>query len=288
MRILKSIKKRLVLIDNIFFGSNVSRYFYLAYYNSKLLLIKCFKIKPLQSKRHDLDNKLIVSLTSYPLRFKTLPLVLNSILNQSIRPDKIILNIEYSDKKKIPNSVLDFKNIEIKYIKNGLKAYGKIIPSLKKYSNIYIITFDDDIIYSKKAIEYLVTKSKKNPDAVIANRIDKIKVIKNYPDRYQSWYPVYRKQTKYAFLTGVGGVLYPPNCFHKDVCNEKLFKKLSPLNDDVWLNWMVRLNSTKIIYSYPGKIYDDIKILPLGLYAKNITFTDKQVDNMIKKYGFPF
>ena len=288
MRILKSIKKRLVLIDNIFFGSNVSRYLYLAYYNSKLLLIKYFKIKPLQSKRHDLDNKLIVSLTSYPLRFKTLPLVLNSILNQSIRPDKIILNIENNDKKKIPNSVLDFKNIEIKYIKNGLKAYGKIIPSLKKYSNIYIITFDDDIIYSKKAIEYLVTKSKKNPRAVIANRIDRIKVIKNYPDMYQSWYPVYRKQTKYAFLTGVGGVLYPPNCFHKDVCNEKLFKKLSPLNDDVWLNWMVRLNSTKMIYSYPGKIYDDIKILPLGLYAKNITFTDKQVDNMIKKYGFPF
>ena len=105
---------------------------------------------------------------------------------------------------------------------------------------------------------------------------------------YQSWYPVYKKQTKYAFLTGGGGVLYPPNCFHKDVCNEKLFKKLSPLNDDVWLNWMVRLNSTKMIYSYPGKIYDDIKILPLGLYAKNITFTDKQVDNMIKKYGFPF
>ena len=288
MRILKSIKKRLVHIDNIFFGSNVSRYLYLAYYNSKLLLIKYFKIKPLQSKRHDLDNKLIVSLTSYPLRFKTLPLVLNSILNQSIRPDKIILNIEYSDKKKIPNSVLDFKNIEIKYIKNGLKAYGKIIPSLKKYSNIYIITFDDDIIYSKKAIEYLVTKSKKNPRAVIANRIDRIKVIKNYPDMYQSWYPVYKKQTKYAFLTGGGGVLYPPNCFHKDVCKEKLFKKLSPLNDDVWLNWMVRLNSTKIIYSYPGKIYDDIKILPLGLYAKNITFTDKQVENMIKKYGFPF
>ena len=288
MRILKSIKKRLVFIDNIFFGSNFSRYFYLAYYNSKLLLIRYFKIKPLQSKKHDLDNKLIVSLTSYPLRFKTLPLVLNSILNQSIRPDKIILNIEYSDKKKIPNSVLDFKNIEIKYIKNGLKAYSKIIPSLKKYSNIYIITFDDDIIYSKKAIEYLVNKSKKNPDAVIANRIDRIKVIKNYPDMYQSWYPVYKKQTRYAFLTGVGGVLYPPNCFHKDVCNEKLFKKLSPLNDDVWLNWMVRLNSIKVIYSYPGKIYDDIKILPLGLYAKNITFTDKQVDNMIKKYGFPF
>ena len=50
-------------------------------------------------KKHQLPAPLIVSLTSYPVRFKTLPKTLKCLLNQSIIPDKIILWIAYEDKK---------------------------------------------------------------------------------------------------------------------------------------------------------------------------------------------
>lgn len=51
-------------------------------------------------KRHGLSVPLIVSLTSYSLRFKKLHLTLKCLLNQSIEPDKIILWISYDDKEK--------------------------------------------------------------------------------------------------------------------------------------------------------------------------------------------
>ena len=49
------------------------------------------------------------------------------------------------------------------------------------------------------------------------------------------------------FLTGVGGVLYPPNCLYKDILNEELFMKLAPKADDVWFWAMAVLNHTKIL-----------------------------------------
>ena len=98
-----------------------------------------------------------------------------SIINQSKHPDEIILWIEYKYKKKIPKKILELKKFGLKilFCKN-FKSYNKIIHTLKIRKKNYIITFDDDIIYNKKSIEYLIKKVKKNQTAIIANRIHKI------------------------------------------------------------------------------------------------------------------
>ena len=241
-------------------------------------------------KNHNLKKKLIISLTSYPKRFKTLPLVLNSIMKQTILPDKIILWIENSDKKKLPATVLNFKGIDVEFCENGLFSYKKIIPLLRKFRNFYIITLDDDVIYSKDTVEKLVSNSKKFPNDVIANCIHKIKLINYYPISYKLWSRNHKKQTKFAFFTGAAGVLYPPNCFYKDVLKKSCFKRLAPLADDVWLNWMVKLNNTNIRFSQISNNYEYIKTIKGGLYQKNFknSFNDILIKNMIRKYGFPF
>ena len=220
---------------------------------------------------------------------------MNSILNQSIEADKIILWIEKKDKKKISSSINNFKGITIKYCENGLFSYKKIIPTLRQFKDEYIITLDDDVIYSDKSIEKLVTQSKKYPKDIIANCTHKIKIKNSYPANYKLWSHNYKKETRYAYFTGTGGVLYPPKCFYKDVLNVKILKKLAPYGDDIWLNWMVKLKGKKIRFSHidqnlDGFGYEDIKIIRDGLYKKNVklNFNDTQIKNMIKKYGFPF
>ncbi|NQX93392.1 MAG: hypothetical protein HRT64_00430 [Erythrobacter sp.] len=47
------------------------------------------------------------------------------------------------------------------------------------------------------------------------------------------------------FPTGVGGVLYPPGAFDKQVTDENLFMKLAPRGDDIWFFWMARLAGTQ-------------------------------------------
>ena len=77
-----------------------------------------------------LNKELIVSLTSYSKRFKTLPLVLDSLQKQTISPDKIELWIEENDKSLLPRRIYQFKSVNIKICENGLSSYKKIIPTI--------------------------------------------------------------------------------------------------------------------------------------------------------------
>jgi len=286
----KLIKKCIFAFDKTYLNSSFRKTYNLFKYNFKVWLINFSSKEIINYNKHILKKKLVVSLTSHPARFKTLPLTLNSILNQSVHADKIVLWIEKKDKKKLPFSVLNFKGISIDYCENNLISYTKIIPALRKYPNCYLITIDDDIIYPNNLVENLVNKSIRFPNDIIANRIHKIKFKNKQPAKYNSWFFDFKKNTKYAFFTGTGGVLYPPNCFFKDVLKIKYFKKLAPLGDDIWLNWMARLKGTNVKRSNYKKTSESIKSIKEGLYKKNIkqNYNDVQIANMIKKYGFPF
>src|SRR5688500_5188057 len=54
---------------------------------------------------HQLPGELIISLTSYPARFRTLHLSLRCLLTQSIKPDRIVLWIAREDLPLLPASV---------------------------------------------------------------------------------------------------------------------------------------------------------------------------------------
>ena len=138
-------------------------------------------------KKHTLNKELIISLTSYSERFNTLPLVLNSLQNQTILPDKIELWVEENDRSLLPEKIYKFKGVEIKICENGLFSYKKIIPSLKENDDRFIATFDDDIIYPDNSLEALIKKYKEFPNYIIANRLHKIKLKDYLPDEYNSW-----------------------------------------------------------------------------------------------------
>ena len=253
--------------------------------------LKLNKIKP----NHNLDKKLTISLTAKFERFNFLHLTLKSIINQSIQPDEIILWIEYEYKKKIPKKILELKKfgLQILFCKN-FKSYNKIIHTLKLRKKNYIITFDDDIIYNNKAIEFLVKKAKKNKKSIVANRIHRIICNKKkYPISYVNWKWNYTSQerNKLNFQTGVYGVLYPPNSLHKDTTNQKKFMTLSPHADDIWLYWMIRLNRKFVIWSgFEEKNIETITYEKNNLRKLNISenHNDLQIKNLIKYYGLPY
>ena len=116
-----------------------------------------------------------------------MPLVLNSLQNQTILPDKIELWIEQNDKPLLPDKIYKFKAISIKICENGLFSYKKIIPSLKENDDRFIATFDDDIIYPNNSLEALVEQYKKFPGNIVANRIHEIKLKDSLPDTYDNW-----------------------------------------------------------------------------------------------------
>ncbi|MCL2400029.1 MAG: hypothetical protein FWC91_09870 [Defluviitaleaceae bacterium] len=200
-------------------------------------------------KSLDVNNsQYIVSLTSYGRRLtSTAPYAIVSLLNQRLKPDKVILWVGIEEKNKLPKIMekLISKGLEINFCED-IRSYTKLIPSLEKYPDNYIITADDDVYYPEKWFEELITEHRKSPNKIICHRAHGIKVDEDFnPLPYVQW--DWRIDPNIYFMegifpTGVNGILYPPKCFHKDITNRELFMNLSPYADDIWFWAMAVIN----------------------------------------------
>ena len=199
------------------------------------------------------NPELIVSLTSYPARIYDIHYAIYSLFKQNLKPNKIIL---WLGKDQFPNREKDLPKKLLKFIKHGLtikyvkdlKSYTKLIPALKEYKNALIVTADDDIFYPQNWLEKLYNSWQGNRDCVICHRAHRIMLDGKTLFPYNSFKQeiIDDNPSFHIFLTGVGGVLYPPNIFYKDILNEEIYKKLTPQNDDIWFWAMSVLNDKKI------------------------------------------
>ncbi|MDR0305265.1 MAG: class I SAM-dependent methyltransferase [Chitinispirillales bacterium] len=201
-------------------------------------------LKPLEPQNSPLY---VVSLTSYGKRLAcTAPYAIITLLNQSIKPDKIVLWVADEDKEKIPKLMkrLVEKGLEIRFCED-IKSYKKLIPALKTFPDSHIITADDDVYYPQDWFEQLITEHRKNPKKIICHRAHGIKVDENHNTlQYLQWDFGKHIQCCFEsiFPTGVGGILYPPNVFIKDITDVDLFMKLAPKADDIWFWAMAVIN----------------------------------------------
>lgn len=196
--------------------------------------------------------ELIVSLTSFPGRINTVHKTINTILQQTERPDRVILWLaeeQFPNKNNdLPNELLNLQQhgLEICWC-NDIRSYKKLIPTLRLYPEAVIVTADDDVYYSQNWLELLYQSYKKWPNFIHCHRDTKIYLEGNEFKTIPGGKEKYPCPTYLHKLVGIGGVLYPPHCLHPDVLNEHLFTTLAPTNDDIWF-WLmgVRVN-TKIL-----------------------------------------
>ena len=197
-------------------------------------------------------NKIIASLTTYGNRINTVHITITSLLEQEKKADKVLLWLAEDEFnfENIPEQLkkLHDKNlIEIKFCKD-MKSYKKLIPTLDLYKDEIIITFDDDMVYDKRLIQKLYEEHLRYPQTIICGRGHKMLFDKNNKlISYNNWIIDSDDFIEsYDILpTGVCGVLYPPNCFYKDIQNEELFISLAPNADDIWFKAMTLLNNRK-------------------------------------------
>lgn len=208
----------------------------------------------LSSFKSSANTDIIVSLTSFPGRLDSLHLVLNSLFNQTLRPNIIHLylgNSEFVSHDKIPDSIKNFKSMGLKiFLVKNIFQYKKYVylKSINEYSPV--ITVDDDTIYPTNMIEKLVEFHKKYPSVVICNRNHLITYDeKGNTNPYQKWKKefVNTKPSHDNFATGVGGVLYPKGFIDEYCINSKLIMRHAPYADDVWLKINAIRRNIKVV-----------------------------------------
>ena len=131
---------------------DILRYISLCYTNSCEKFIKNYSNLPKASENY----KVIISFTTTPERINKIKPMINSLLNQSVKVDSILLITQYNKKYIIPEYLKDIVII----IPAG-KNYGeatKLIPCLlkEKESDTIIISIKDNYIYGEDFIETMV------------------------------------------------------------------------------------------------------------------------------------
>lgn len=218
-----------------------------------------------------LDRDVVISLTTYGKRIYTVALAIESLMEQTLKANKIVLWLDYSFKNKmLPMSLrmLQDRGLTVKYCED-IKSYKKLIPALKAYPDSIIITTDDDLLYEYDFIEKLVAGYKANPKIIHCNRIHKMTLSANKEllpyDEWQFECTEIDKPDILNFATGCGGILYPPNVFSENVFDENTFMSICPSADDVWFKAMTMLTGTLVskVYTH-NKSGQDYIIIPEG------------------------
>ncbi|MFL9868193.1 hypothetical protein PQR67_28785 [Paraburkholderia fungorum] len=240
-----------------------------------------------------LDPRVVVSLTSYPPRFRTLHLTLKTILLQSVRPAAVVLWIAQEDSVHLPANVLALKRwgLEIHLCEN-LRSYKKLVPALDAYKCVAVVTADDDVVYWRTWLADLLDQYTESSPEILCHRMHVVRTNSDgLPDSYRSWHWCSESLQKNPlnFATGVGGVLYPPNVFDSEATNVDRMRSLCPQADDVWFYWMARARGI-LVRKVPssGAVKFWLGSQDVALWKSNLGSdeNDVQIAAMIKEYGF--
>ena len=200
-----------------------------------------------QAPRHNLAAPLTVSLTSFPARFHALHLTIKSLMDQSIKPDRIILWIGHNDVRMLPESVKRLEGSLFRIgISEDIRSFTKILPALAEYPESFIVVCDDDLYYPENWLKGLVDAYDPGHPTIVYNRGHRVAYNDNGKlAPYRSWQhdvsdEVAQFPSTDVMPTGVGGVLYPPGSLPGQTNDIGLIRRLSETCDDSWLYFMWR------------------------------------------------
>lgn len=244
----------------------------------------------------------IVSLTTYGPRIRTVWQTIESLRWQTLKAAQIVIYLAAGDAFAEPER---WPNELHQLVEHGLRVewvpdfgpYTKQVPAIQTYAGYPVVSFDDDEIYHPKALEQLWKAHLANPNAVVCRRAHRIALDSNgMPEPYTKWkrdtHPLVGSEQDHLVFTGVSGVLYPPDALDPRFSNEKLFQKLAPTADDLWMYAMAQLNGT------PTRLATHRRIRSMavpgsqdtGLWRMNVRGgnNDIAMANLVREFGFPF
>lgn len=241
--------------------------------------------------------EIVVCLTSFPARITSVSNVIENMLAQTVMPDRIVLylsELNFPHKEEdLPLRLLKLQSqgVEIRWLKDDMRSYKKIIPALQDFSQDLVITVDDDLVYPSYLIEKLVDAHKLHPNAICAARTHRIKLkedgsIKPYEEWHKSCCGFILQPRYDLFATTGAGTLFPPGVFSDAVFDKETILELCPDADDVWVKCMAMKENVPVVLSM---WVEKLRYVPgtqtQSLWATNIHNNDLQLAAVTKRFG---
>lgn len=197
--------------------------------------------------------KLILSCTTTINRLTIFYYGIQSLLNQTLKPDVFLINLCKDTFRKTNNAnIPDWLNddrITLNFVKD-IGPYTKLIPAIEfAEEDDVIVTADDDILYHNKWLDKLYQTHRNNPTHIVCSR-GRI-ITKNFFGRYMNysnWKIISRKTTGMNILPlGVGGIVYKKKLLDLDFATDHSFLEFAPSTDDLWFRMASLKKSVPVI-----------------------------------------
>lgn len=189
----------------------------------------------------------VVSLTSYGPRIARVQLAIRSIMDQTVRPNRVELWLgEDADGIALPQELVALEEVGLTIHRGvrDLKGHKKYLFSMREERDVLLVTIDDDLVYTRDTIESLVRAHEALPHAVVARRCHRMTFTDDH-DRiapYATWDMDFRAERPTAsrtlLATTGAGTLYPPETFEALVADEADIARLALTADDLWMKAM--------------------------------------------------
>jgi hypothetical protein len=229
-------------------------------------------------------RKVIATLTTIPSRMENVHITIESILNQTIKPDEVVLSIpthsireekdyELSDEVK---KLSDEGKITLLYCDEDYGPATKLLGVLKREIDLdytedrepILITFDDDKRYHNNAIHNLLSSDLIECGVVVCRKGSRIYMVdEDHPFHTDKNSGILERIYNGAdessvrrvdVLFGTGGVAYRPSYFDHDVFDYKAenedFPEVSAFFvDDIFLSGYLAEKDVNIVVASFGK-----------------------------------
>ncbi len=191
--------------------------------------------------RVDTASRVVVSLTTIPDRIAHIGPTLLSLLDQTRRPDSIVLNLPSHARREdrryaIPSFLEALDVVERIDCGEDRGPATKLLPTLEREADpdTRIIVVDDDQVYPRNLVETLVGWSERLPDAAVCSRGFRIPAGFDIENRDTLYGTHLREPARIEIMQGSAGFLVRPRFFDARVFDYADAPPEAFFVDDVW------------------------------------------------------
>lgn len=182
----------------------------------------------------------VLSMTTHGDRVETVFAAIESIARGSVRPSRIILWLDAKDTYENPPAALNRlrrRGLDIRFSED-FGPHTKYFPYIEQQSKFEspLVTADDDILYPRDWLLRLMAAHSSNPCVIHAFRVRRIQMNRWGFRPYTEWDLANSTRPSHlGFITGVSGVIYPPQFLYVLKEQGHTFIQCCPKADDIWL-----------------------------------------------------
>jgi len=262
--------------------------------------------------------EIVVTMTTIHSRLSYVPMVIESLLKQTLKPVRIDLNISrqpylldegIATDDPVLAELMGMPSLHVNWVPN-IGPYRKIWSIMERHFSLPVaedrlfVTVDDDTLYPDYFLQHLYENYLRH-DCVIAFRGRHIEADQQGLSPYGNW-TLGRYQPSLCNLpTGKDGILYSTKFFTKEFLNLVEAQRMAPTADDLWIKWHCALNGVPSVVLNPEACTSDYKSFPVvnydhdyrsnSLYArhnatgaqnKNDVSVEKLEAHFLARYGY--